>query len=102
MCCNPSHLFEGTDADNHADMWMKGRGKLPPVMIGDSNPSRQHPERMARGERVCGSKLTADKVTTIRLRYANNEKLSALASEFGISVTAAYNVVKRKVWKHVA
>jgi hypothetical protein len=32
-CCNPSHLFLGTQADNLKDMWAKGRarphGKVP-------------------------------------------------------------------------
>ena len=28
-CCNPLHLFGGTQADNLADMWAKGRGWSP-------------------------------------------------------------------------
>ncbi len=28
-CCNPAHLFPGTNADNVADMWSKGRGVTP-------------------------------------------------------------------------
>lgn len=27
-CCNPGHLWLGTQADNMADMWAKGRGKV--------------------------------------------------------------------------
>lgn len=27
-CCNPSHLFVGTRAENNRDMWGKGRGKI--------------------------------------------------------------------------
>ena len=28
-CCNPSHLFLGTQVDNMKDMWAKGRGVTP-------------------------------------------------------------------------
>lgn len=45
-CVNDDHLFEGTKADNAADMWAKGRGPS-----GDRNGSRLHPERVARGDR---------------------------------------------------
>lgn len=44
-CCRPDHLFEGTSADNSADMVRKGRSAA-----GDRNPARQHPERMPRGD----------------------------------------------------
>lgn len=29
LCCNPSHIFVGTPADNTADMWSKGRARPP-------------------------------------------------------------------------
>lgn len=33
-CCNPRHLFLGTNADNQADMRAKGRGYAPPSNRG--------------------------------------------------------------------
>ena len=30
-CCRPDHLFLGTQGDNLADMWAKGRGVTPTV-----------------------------------------------------------------------
>ena len=30
-CVRPEHLFLGTQRDNLADMWTKGRGKPPPI-----------------------------------------------------------------------
>ncbi len=67
LCCEPTHLFVGSAADNNADMVAKGRARYPgpnnPARgersgrrlhperfpLGDSHPARLHPERMARG-----------------------------------------------------
>jgi hypothetical protein len=45
LCCNPSHLWLGTNADNAADRSAKGRGAF-----GDHNGSRRHPERYPKGD----------------------------------------------------
>lgn len=62
-CCNPTHLFVGTNGDNIRDKCEKGRHncgrgerhssrtKPERVARGDRNGSRLHPERLARGER---------------------------------------------------
>lgn len=34
-CCNPKHLFLGTQSDNSRDMWSKGRGVPPSPPRGD-------------------------------------------------------------------
>ena len=55
-CCNPAHLFTGTQADNIADMYHKGRGidqgkhplsKLTPVAALDIFHSTDSQQRLA-------------------------------------------------------
>ncbi len=70
-CCNPSHLFKGTQADNNADMIAKGRhahgdthySRTKPECLarGDRSGARKHPERLARGDRS-GSRLHPEKL----------------------------------------
>lgn len=60
-CCNPSHLFAGTQDQNNKDMTAKGRSargdksgsRTHPESRprGDNHPSRLRPECLARGER---------------------------------------------------
>lgn len=44
-CCNPVHLWLGTNKENIQDSLRKGR-----FPIGDRNGSRLHPEKLARGD----------------------------------------------------
>lgn len=72
-CCNPEHLFVGTNADNLADMAAKGRAARHGKATGDRHGSRLHPERLQRGdehharrhpERLCrGENHPGDAVT---------------------------------------
>lgn len=65
-CCNPAHLFLGTNDENMADMARKGRA------------SRQYGE--AHG--LC--KLSDDQVREIRRRFAAGEAKRKLGREFGV------------------
>lgn len=47
------------------------------------------------------AKLTADKVKAIRDRHANGEALKDLATAFGVTWGAIYQVVTRKTWRNV-
>ena len=52
-CCNPTHLFLGSMADNVADRDAKGRGVfLGPIRpsSGDQHHTRLHPEKLHRGD----------------------------------------------------
>ncbi len=113
-CCNPAHLWLGTDADNVADCEAKGRAVHP---HGDAHGSRlypecrprgathfshTHPERLARGEHAGCAKLTAADVVIIRQRAANGEMKIRIAADFGVSDVNVGCIVRRETWKHVA
>ena len=65
-CCNPSHLFSGTQKDNYRDMVAKGRDNVP---RGDRTGPRKHPEKYGRGESHPMAKLTFGQVMQIREDY---------------------------------
>lgn len=80
-CCNPDHLFLGSDADNVADKIRKGR--------------------MRRGVDMPGAKLDPDKVREIRGRTAAGETQNAIARALGVSPAAISHVLDGRNWKHV-
>lgn len=74
-CVNPEHLFIGTPADNNRDMREKSRH--------------------ARGERVCGSRLTSSQVLDIR---AADDTYAELGRRYGVSATSIRKIKARKTW----
>jgi hypothetical protein len=80
-CCNPAHLFEGTQADNVADMCAKGR-------------RGRHD-----GERNGRAKLTQEQVTAIRTTYAvGGVTYPELGRQYGVSAGEIGHIVKGRVW----
>ena len=75
-CCNPAHLFLGSDTDNVQDMIRKERhGRM---------------------------KLTAAKVREIRERYeAGNVTHRSLACEYGVEHRNIGRIVRRERWAWV-
>ena len=78
LCCNPSHLFLGTQKDNMADMSNKGR-------------------------HVGSRKLNKHQVEEIHKRYAwygkGGEDTRELAKKFEVSTSQISAIVNQKQWK---
>lgn len=82
-CCNPDHLFVGTRADNLADMVAKGR--------------------QSRGRDRWNTRLTENDVRDIRIEWAKSRHstLREVAGHYDVSITAIFQAVTRKTWKHL-
>jgi len=82
-CCNPSHLWLGTQSENIKDMYRKKRG------------------RELHGEAINTAKLTAAEVTTMRALNTKGFSYSRLGREYGVTKQNARHICLRITWKHV-
>lgn len=83
-CCNPSHLWLGTAADNNHDMIVKGRARRP-VLRGQANPASKH---------------TVDQVHAIRAAYAaGGITMKALGAQYGLTESGVHRIVRGSRWK---
>ena len=78
LCVNPQHLYEGTGADNNADMRIDGTA--------------------ARGTRHGMVKLSEDDVWAIR---DSTEPAAALSARHGVTVTTIRAIKTNRIWKHL-
>lgn len=83
-CCNPAHLFIGTNYDNMQDRNAKGRSRAP------------------LGEASSKAKLRDADIPVIRNRLAAGETQTAIARDYGVFKTAISKVAAGKTWSHVA
>jgi hypothetical protein len=81
-CCNIEHLFIGTPGDNMRDCRRKGHRHF-----GASHYNTQ---------------LTERDVVAIRKAREGGATYRALGERYGITTQAAFHIVKRKNWAHVA
>lgn len=81
-CCNPAHLFLGTQLDNMRDKFAKGR----------------HRPAGPKGDRCSLTKLTETQVREIRASTAANGEL---AQQFGVHPRTIYDVRRGHTWKHI-
>lgn len=63
---------------------------------------RDSKERQVRGEQQHLSKLTAEKVIAMRVRYAaGGVSMPTLAREYGVNYASARSAIKGETWKHL-
>lgn len=91
ICCNPSHLWLGTAADNNADRHSKGRT----VIVLWKNGLRTN---SSKGEARPAAKLTDDIVRSIR---KDSRATKVIAREMGVWPSTIRDVRKGKSWTHV-
>ena len=112
LCCNPDHLFLGTNADNQEDARRKGRmamgdrsyQRLHPEKLarGDRSGARMHPETLSRGSNRPDAKLTEADIIPIKDRFASGEQCTSIARHFGVSRHTITRVITGTQWKHVS
>lgn len=77
-CCNPEHLFLGTNGDNVADKVKKGRQE--------------------KGSAHTCAKLTEDQVRAIR---RDTRTLQVIADQYGVHNVTVLDAKAGRTWKHV-
>lgn len=85
-CCNPAHLFKGTQVDNINDCVSKGRANR---VYGESHPH---------------ARLTEDLVRQIRAGTAYGDEagdLRRFADSLGVATKTIYHARIGHTWKHV-
>lgn len=80
-CVNPDHLYSGTDADNVADMVVRGRARGAPRGI-------LHPS----------AKLTPEQVAEIRTRRLRQGQAARL---YGVNPSHVWAIRAGHKWRHV-
>jgi hypothetical protein len=83
ICVNIEHLFEGSQKENVADMFAKGR------------------ENRARGERQGLSVLTEEKVKEIKALLKTGMKRIDIANLYGVADCTIGDIKAGRTWRHV-
>lgn len=86
-CCNPSHLYAGTQLENFYDMLRHGTHTPPPHK---------------KGSQVGNSKLTEAEVRQIKIALKSGENGASIARRFNVSVSTI-SLIRRNIrWAHVS
>lgn len=82
-CCNPDHLYAGTQKENHDDSLAHGTHCRPPLVRGE-----------AQGQ----SKLTRAQVEEIKRRCTAGESAPSVAKDFPVKTATIYKIRDGSNW----
>jgi hypothetical protein len=96
-CCNPDHLFLGTQKDNMSDAARKFR----------TSSGARHAARVFAGQEIHGSvranaKLSEEQVRTIRQLRRDGVSVRDIAPMFKVCKATIFNLLRGKTWGNVA
>jgi hypothetical protein len=92
LCCNPRHLFLGTQLDNNRDMFKKGRAV---------NALKLNPELSSCGESCYLAKLTNHQVFEIRNLLDKGISGAEIGRMYGVHKSTISDIKRRKSWKYI-
>lgn len=88
-CCNPAHLWVGTNGDNNRDRQAKGRSR------GGAVGNRGLSTAELNGRAL----ITFAQVCEIRTRYAAGESQAMLARDYPVKAGAIGRIVRGETWR---
>lgn len=90
-CCNPNHLFAGTQVVNVEDRHRKGRDG---AAWGIRNGAYTRPDRVRRGETNGRSKISDAEAIQLREKRANGALLRDLVEQFRLSIAQISKIAR--------
>lgn len=105
-CCRPGHLKAGTQAENLADMEIKGRRHRVPakpkiVKAPRAPKPKKEPLGQVFGSRHGNSKLSDEAVRDIRAQVGAGISQSELARRYGVHQSQISRALNGRLWSHV-
>lgn len=91
-CCNPDHLYAGTEADN-----MRDRAAIGRYASGTEHHFSKRPELASRGQNHYLSKMSDLEVQSVRSQYTGARGEQArLARQFGVTQTTIWRILNNQ------